>query len=281
MKKTLLSGLFILFNLFSAYAQQAPNVIIIYADDIGYGDLSCYYPQNTLKAPNVDKLAKEGLRFTRVYSTGATCTPSRYSLLTGEYPWRKAGVSILAGDAKAIIKSGRPTIASVLKNAGYKTGIVGKWHLGLGDEAGADWNGTIKESPNDVGFNYSYIMAATNDRVPTVYIENSKVVNLDPKDPITVNYKTQIGNDPLGREHPELLKVKASHGHDFTIVNGVGRIGYMSGGNSARWIDENMADTFTTKAVHFIEENKAAPFFLYFATHDVPCAKSAASEICR
>ncbi|MCR6643049.1 MAG: sulfatase-like hydrolase/transferase [Sporocytophaga sp.] len=214
-------------------------------------------------------LQKKVFFFTRAYTTAATCTPSRYSLLTGEYPWRKTGIKVLAGDATALIKSGRPTIASVFRNAGYETAVVGKWHLGLGDSLAPDWNSTIKESPNDIGFKYSFIMAATGDRVPTVYVENSKVVNLDPVDPITVNYKNKIGNDPIGREHPELLKVKHSHGHDFTIVNGVGRIGYMSGGNKARWVDEDMADTFTNKAVGFIETNKDKPFFLYFATHDV------------
>lgn len=253
--------------LFSVSGQ--PNVVIIYADDIGYGDFSCYTPGNRLKTPNVDKLAQEGLRFDRAYSTSATCTPSRYSLLTGEYPWRKNGINLLAGDASAIIRSGHSTIASVFQRAGYTTGVVGKWHLGLGDSEGPDWNGLIKESPNDVGFDYSFIMAATGDRVPTVFVENSLVVNLDPRDPIVVNYKTKVGHEPTGRENPELLKVKHSHGHDFTIINGIGRIGYMAGGKAARWVDETMADTFTSKAVHFIEQHKQQPFLLYFATHDV------------
>ncbi|AEE51431.1 sulfatase family protein [Haliscomenobacter hydrossis] len=261
----------LLSTVFSLHAQkqQTPNVVIIYADDIGYGDFSCYYPQNKVKTPNVDKLAKESLRFTRAYCTGATCTPSRFSLLTGQYPWRQTGVSVLAGDATALIRSDRPTLASVFNAAGYQTGVVGKWHLGLGDDRGPDWNGQIQQCPNDVGFTYSYIMAATGDRVPTVYVENGRVVNLDPKDPIQVSYKEKIGNEPTGRDNPELLKMKHSHGHDFTIVNGVGRIGYMTGGQSARWIDEDMADVFTQKAVQFIQNNQTKPFLLYFATHDV------------
>ncbi|MBO9700345.1 MAG: sulfatase-like hydrolase/transferase [Sporocytophaga sp.] len=268
MKRNQILSILFLFQISFLFAQK-PNIVIIYADDIGYGDFHCYYPQNKLQTPNVDKLAKEGLVFTRAYTTAATCTPSRYSLLTGEYPWRKTGIKVLPGDATALIKSGSPTIASVFKNVGYETAVIGKWHLGLGDSLGPDWNATIKESPNDIGFKYSYIMAATGDRVPTVYVENGKVVNLDLKDPIAIDYKNKIGNEPIGREHPELLKVKHSHGHDFTIVNGVGRIGYMSGGNAARWVDEDMADTFTNKAVGFIETNKDKPFFLYFATHDV------------
>lgn len=248
---------------------QKPNVVIIYADDLGYGDLSCYYADNKLKTPNVDKLAKQGLRFTRAYCSGATCTPSRFSLLTGEYPWRRSGVSVLAGDATALIRAGRPTLASVFQTSGYQTGVVGKWHLGMGDENGPDWNGRIQNCPNDVGFTYSYIMAATGDRVPTVYVENGRVVNLDTNDPIKVSYKDKIGTDPTGRENPELLKMKLHHGHDNTIVNGISRIGWMQGGNKARWVDEDMADTFTQKAVQFIETNKNQPFMLYFATHDV------------
>ncbi|MBX2952140.1 MAG: arylsulfatase [Leadbetterella sp.] len=249
--------------------QQKPNIVIIYADDVGYGDFSCYAPENRVKTPNVDKLAQKGLRFDRAYATAATCTPSRYSLLTGEYPWRKNGINVLAGDASAIIRSGHSTLASVFRQAGYTTAVVGKWHLGLGNDQGPDWNGHIRESPNDVGFDYSFIMAATGDRVPTVYVENSRVVNLDPQDPIRVNYRTKVGDEPTGRENPELLKMKHSHGHDFTIINGVGRIGYMAGGKAARWTDETMADTFTSKAVHFIEQNRQQPFLLYFATHDV------------
>jgi arylsulfatase A-like enzyme len=107
------------------------------------------------------------------------------------------------------------------------------------------------------------------DRVPCVYVENHRVVGLDPKDPIQVDYEKKIGDEPTGKEHPELLKMKLSHGHDNTIVNGISRIGFMTGGKAARWVDEDIADVFTSHAVKFIEENKSRPFFLYFATHDV------------
>jgi arylsulfatase A-like enzyme len=246
-----------------------PNVIIIYADDIGYGDLSCYHPSNRVKTPNIDQLAAQSLRFTKAYCSSATCTPSRYSLLTGEYAWRKSGTGVLPGDASAVIRSGRQTLGTLFKSAGYQTAVVGKWHLGLGNDQGADWNGRIAETPQDIGFDYSFIMAATGDRVPTVYVENSRVVNHDPQDPIRVDYKQKIGNEPTGRENPELLKMKLTHGHDFTIVNGISRIGYLSGGRSARWVDEDMADTFTQKAVQFIEKSRSQPFFMYFATHDI------------
>jgi arylsulfatase A-like enzyme len=188
--------------------------------------------------------------------------------MTGEYPWRKKGTGILPGDAQLIIDPARPTLPKMLKQAGYKTGAIGKWHLGLG--AGAiDWNKEIKPGPLEIGFDYSFLIPATVDRVPCVYVENHRVVGLDPKDPIKVDYEKKIGDEPTGKENPELLKMKLSHGHDNTIVNGISRIGFMSGGKLARWVDEDIADVITSRAVKFIEENKSRPFFLYFATHDV------------
>jgi len=249
-------------------ATLKPNIIIIYADDLGYGDVSCY-GATSIRTPNIDRVASQGLRFTNAHCTSATSTPSRYSLLTGEYAWRKKGTGVLPGDASAIIKPGRITIASVLKSAGYRTGVVGKWHLGLGPEGGPDWNGEINPGPLDIGFDYNFLIPATGDRVPCVFVENRRVVNLDPLDPITVNYKEKVGNWPTGKENPELLKMHPSHGHDMTIVNGISRIGFMTGGKSALWVDENIADVITSKAVNFIQENRDKPFFLYFSTHDV------------
>src|SRR5215203_1842741 len=243
-----------------------PNIVLIYADDLGYGDLGCY-GATKVKTPNVDRLAREGLRFTDGHSTSATCTPSRYALMTGEYPWRKQGTGILPGDAALIIPLKKMTLPLVFKNAGYKTCIVGKWHLGLGNALEKNWNAEIKPGPNEVGFDYSFIFPATADRVPTVFLENRHVVALDTTDPIMVDYQKKIGNDPTGKENPELLKMKSSpdHGHDNTIVNGIGRIGFMSGGNKARWTDEEMPLTFLVKAKAFIEENKKHPFFLYYS----------------
>ena len=255
-------------QLLNAQITRKPNIIIIYADDLGYGDISCY-GATRVKTPNIDRFAKQGLRFTNAHCTSSTSTPSRYSLLTGEYAWRKKGTGVLPGDASAIIEPGRTTMASVLKKAGYTTAVVGKWHLGLGPAGGPDWNGIIQNGPMDIGFDYNFIIPATGDRVPCVFIENRRVAGLDPADPITVSYMKKTGNLPTGKENPELLKMKPSHGHDMTIVNGISRIGYMSGGKSALWIDEDIADVITGKAVKFIETNKDKPFFLYFATHDI------------
>jgi arylsulfatase A-like enzyme len=250
-----------------AGAPQRPNIVLIIADDLGFGDTGCY-GATKIPTPNVDRLGREGLRFTDAHATSATCTPSRYSLITGQYPWRKPGTGILPGDAPLIIDPQKPTVASLLKSAGYRTGVVGKWHLGLGGPGGADWNGEIKPGPNELGFDYSFIMAATGDRVPCVYIENHHVAGLDPKDPIKVSYESPVGDEPTGRQHPELLKMRLSAGHDGTIIDGISRIGFMTGGNAARWKDEDRADVLTGKAIDFIRQSTNQPFFLYFATHD-------------
>ncbi|WP_121812112.1 sulfatase family protein [Mucilaginibacter kameinonensis] len=243
-----------------------PNVIYIYADDLGYGDLSCY-SKTGIRTPNLDKLAASGIRFTNAHATSATCTPSRYALMTGKYPWRQTGTAILPGDAALIIPTDKTTLPNLFKKAGYKTAIVGKWHLGLGEAVAKDWNGEVKPGPNEVGFDYSFIFPATADRVPTVFLENHKVLALEANDPISVDYSKKVGNDPTGEEHPELLKLKSSpgQGHNQTIVNGIGRIGYMSGGKLARWTDEELSSTFLAKAEGFIEDQRKATFFLYFA----------------
>lgn len=259
---------FAIFSTLTAQYKAKPNVVIIYSDDVGYGDISCNGAQK-IHTPNIDRIAQQGIRFTNAYATSSTCTPSRYGLLTGQYPWRKKGTGIAAGNAASIIDKDQYTLGDVFQNAGYHTAVIGKWHLGLGDQSGPDWNGTISPGPNDMGFQYSFIIPATPDRVPCVYVENRKVANLDPSDPITVSYGKPILDLPTGKEHPELLKMMYSHGHDQTIIDQISRIGYMSGGKAAWWKDELMGDEITARSLDFIRKNKSNPFFLYFAIQDI------------
>jgi arylsulfatase A-like enzyme len=264
----LFAGILLCLNACNAPQQDStprklPNVVIIYADDLGYGDVGAY-GSTEIQTPNIDKLALEGVRFTQGYASSATCSPSRYALLTGTYPWRNERARILDGTAPLLIGTDQPTLPKMFNARGYHTGIVGKWHLGLGDGQ-VDWNKRIAPGPNEVGFDYAYIMAATQDRVPTVYIENGYVVGLDPEDPIAVSYAENFPGEPTGKDHPEMLKMRWHHGHFNTVVNGISRIGYMKGGHSARWVDENMADTFLLRAQNYIIEHSREPFFLYYA----------------
>ena len=248
---------------------KRPNIVIIYADDLGYGD-TALYGAKTVRTPNIKRLAREGLVFSDAHSTAATCTPSRYSLMTGSYPFRKKGVSVLPGNAALIVPTDRATLPSILRRAGYTTGIVGKWHLGIGSKTGTqDWNKTVAHGPNEIGFDYSFIMAATGDRVPCVYLENEKVAGLEPSDPLEISYEKPFEGELLGKYEYDYLKMKPAFGHDQAVVDGISRIGYEKGGKAAEWRDEDRADIFTKKALAFIDSSKRHPFFLYFATHDI------------
>jgi arylsulfatase A-like enzyme len=246
--------------------QTPPNILIIYVDDLGYGDIGVNGAVG-VETPNIDNLADKGLNLTDAHCTAATCTPSRYSLLTGSYAFRN-NAAILPGDAPLLIDPKKGTLASMLQKAGYTTGVVGKWHLGLGSGI-VNWNEEIVPGPREIGFDYSFLIPATGDRVPCVFVENQKVVGLNPDDPIEVSYGERLEGYPVGTEHPELLKMQADLQHSQTIVNGISRIGYMKGGKEALWVDEDFPVTLTNKAKAFITANKDNPFFLYFALHDV------------
>ncbi len=257
-------------------AEKPRAIVIFYTDDLGYNDTSTY-GCDKVPCPNLDKLAAEGLRFTDAHSTHSVCTPSRYSMLTGEYAWRRKGTGILPGDAKLILPTTteRATLPSLMQQAGYRTAVIGKWHLGLGrGEEPTDWNRPISPGPAEVGFDHSFILAATGDRVPCVYLQNGSVVGIDPTDPIYVSYKTPFEGEPLGSSHPQLLKPHArSNGpqHNCAVIDGIPRIGYMMGGKAALWKDQDMADRITDEAIRFIAESAAMdkPIFLYFATNDI------------
>src|SRR3954452_8537288 len=144
-------------------ADRPPNVVIILSDDVGYGDLSCY-GATRVKAPNLDRLAVGGMRFTDGHAPSAMCTPTRYALLTGQYAWRhKPAATILSGNAALSIPPDRLTLAKLFQEAGYTTGVVGKWHLGLGAGGPTDYNVEIMPGPREVGFDTSFIIPATGD----------------------------------------------------------------------------------------------------------------------
>ncbi len=252
----------------TAQDKSPPNIIVIMADDLGYGDVSCYGAA-ALKTPNIDRLAAEGLKFTSGYCSASTCTPTRYSFLTGSYAFRKKGTGIAAPNNPAIIQPGTETLPSLLKRAGYQTAVIGKWHLGLGGPDGPDWNHDLKPGPLEIGFDYCYLLPTTNDRVPQVYVENHRVPNLDPKDPLWVGNKKPSPDHPTGITHRSTLRMDWDYGHNGTIHNGISRIGFYTGGHAARFRDEDLADEWVKRSVKWIEDNKDRSFFLFFASHDL------------
>ncbi|MFK8111887.1 MAG: arylsulfatase [Rubripirellula sp.] len=246
---------------------KQPNVIVIMADDMGYGDVSCY-GATALQTPNIDRLASEGIKFTSGYCSASTCTPTRYSFLTGTYAFRRPGTGIAPPNSPALIPGGTDTIASVLKSVGYKTAVIGKWHLGLGSDM-PDWNGDLKPGPLEIGFDHCFLLPTTNDRVPQVYVQDHRVLNLDPADPLWVGKKKPSEDHPTGITHRDSLKMDWSHGHNSTIHNGISRIGFYTGGHAARFRDEDLSDKWVEQSEQWIEANQEEPFFLFFASHDL------------
>lgn len=271
----------------SGQGVERPNIIVIMADDLGFGDLSCY-GATSIKTPNIDRLAASGIRFTSGYCSASTCTPTRYSFLTGKYAFRTPGTGVAPPNGPAIIEPDTVTIASLLKDVGYQTKVIGKWHLGLGprqNEAnktaekssdsetvrtvGPNWNGELKPGPLEIGFNSCYLLPTTNDRVPQVFVADHHVENLDPSDPLWVGDKKPSDDHPTGETDRGSLKMDWSHGHNQTIHNGISRIGFYTGGNAARFRDEDLANAWVEKSREFIKGNRDRPFFLFFASHDI------------
>ena len=269
MKKTLIPVAVLAALSGIAVAQQRPNVILIIADDLGYGDVSAY-GQTTIQTPNIDRLARGGVCFTDGHATSATSTPSRYGLFTGMYPWKR-NIHILPGDAPLLISPEQFTMPKMFQQAGYHTAAIGKWHLGMG-QGKIDWNQQITPSANAIGFDYTCLIAATVDRVPTVYVENGLVEGLDPDDPIEVSYQHNFEGEPTALTHPKLVQMRWSHGHNNSVINGIPRIGFMKGGQAARWKDDEMAQYLVNKVFRYIDERTIGegnqPFFLYYGLHE-------------
>ncbi|HEX5789779.1 MAG TPA: arylsulfatase [Luteolibacter sp.] len=260
-------ALLLLISTLTALAAEKPNLIVIMADDLGFGDISCN-GSTTIQTPNIDRVAAEGLRFTSGYCSASTCTPTRYSLLTGTYALRVNGTGIAPPNGPALIKPGTPTIASLLKSQGYATAVIGKWHLGLGSPK-PDWNGELKPGPLEIGFDHCLLLPTTNDRVPQVFVEDHRVRNLDPADPLWVGDDKPSADHPTGETHRSELKMDWSHGHNNTIHNGISRIGFYTGGAKARFRDQDLGDEWVNQSKSWIRKHKDQPFFLFFASHDI------------
>jgi len=233
---------------------QKPNIVLIFADDLGYGDLSCY-GATKVQTPNIDKLALEGRRFTDAHSASAVCTPSRYGLLTGQYPFRGNGGRGIWGPCghtqSLLIDTDKLTLGQLFKNDGYATAVIGKWHLGFG-KGQTNWNKPLRPGPLELGFDYYFGIPKVNSGFPYVYVENDTVVGYEADDPITFEEpysKTTTYPEVAGRKSPNKVGgAKKAH---------------------AIYDDEKTGMMLTEKAVDWIETNKEKPFFLYFPTTNI------------
>ena len=225
---------------------EGPNIVLIFADDLGYGDLGCY-GATKVKTPNIDRLAEQGRMFTDAHSASAVCTPSRYALLTGEYPVRKNLYPPVFLRTGLVINTKQQTIGTVMKDAGYATACIGKWHLGFG-KSRPDWNGELKPGPLELGFDYYFGVPVVNSHPPFVYVENHSVVGLVPEDPFVFNKKART------RKFPEKMGLTQIGGADAS---------------HALYDDEQVGTTLAGKAVNWIKKQKGKPFFLYLATTNI------------
>lgn len=242
--------LYLMFSVGNAQNSEKPNIIYINADDLGYGDTGAY-GATKVRTPNIDKLAKQGIRFTDAHTVSAVCTPSRYALMTGEYPLRNNNLSsaVFSRDS-LVVDTHKLTIAKVMQNQGYATAAIGKWHLGFGNKKPVDWNTELKPGPLELGFDYYYGVPVVNSHPPFVYVENHKVVGCVADDPLVYGKEaaTQPYPEKWNRGNQKLGGAKKAHG---------------------LYIDHQVGTTLKEKAVDYIKKHKATPFFLYFATTNI------------
>ncbi|WP_411827508.1 sulfatase family protein [Luteolibacter sp. AS25] len=258
-RELILSTIAVSLTSLSAFAEKPPNVVLIFADDLGYGDLGCY-GATKLKTPNIDQLASEGKKFTDAHSSSAVCTPSRYGLMTGQYPFRGNGGKGIWGPAPIseplLIDTGMLTIADVFKNSGYDTAAFGKWHLGF-KEGKNDWQEPLSPGPQDLGFDYYFGMPVVNSAPPYVYVENDHIVGGDPEDPLVF-----IGKGGKGTPTPLTpIPKEAAQRSDNQFGGAVEA--------HKQFNDFEVGTKLTEKATNWIESREGKPFFLYFATTNV------------
>ena len=241
--------------------EKPPNVVLIFADDLGYGDLGCY-GATKVQTPNIDRLAKEGRRFTDAHSVSAVCTPSRYALLTGEYPlraknprgrgvWGPAPIT-----SPLLVDTEKTTIADVFKNSGYDTAAFGKWHLGFGQGTNT-WQEPLRPGPQDLGFDYYFGMPVVNSAPPYVFVENDRVVGSDAADPLVHLGRNARGKaTPITPIPPEAAQRSPNQ---------------FSGAKKAHELfnDYQVGTTLAKKSVEWINQRKNKPFFLYLATTNI------------
>ncbi|QDV69119.1 Arylsulfatase [Rosistilla carotiformis] len=250
-------ALFLLSTATAFAAERPPNVVLIFADDLGYGDLGCY-GATKVQTPNIDRLAAEGRRFTDAHSVSAVCTPSRYALLTGQYPVRAGGKGVWGPapiNSPLIVDTEKTTIADVFKTSGYDTAAIGKWHLGFG-EGTNHWQGRLRPGPQDLGFDYYFGMPVVNSAPPYVYVENDRIVGSDPNDPLVYLGKNAQGTTPITPIPPEAAQRTAN---------------LFGGAKEAhqRFNDYQVGTTLARKSVQWINNRQDRPFFLYLATTNI------------
>lgn len=243
---------------FASASDQPPNVVLIFADDLGYGDLGCY-GATKVQTPNIDRLAAEGRRFSDAHSVSAVCTPSRYALITGEYPVRANGGRGVWGPAPVtsglLVDTNKTTIADIFKSSGYDTAAFGKWHLGFGDEKN-DWQVPLSPGPNDLGFDHYFGMPVVNSAPPYVFVENDRIVGGDPDDPLVFVGRNAKEVTPLTPIPPEAAQRSPNQ---------------FGGAKKAHELfnDYKVGTTIAEKSVEWINQRDDKPFFLYLATTNI------------